>query len=67
MQHHTYPTSRPVSQRFAINRLSHSAPAEFAKLIDSEIAKWALVVKTSGAKIDSAGIQTEDHKPTLPM
>jgi tripartite-type tricarboxylate transporter receptor subunit TctC len=27
-------------------------PAEFAKLIDSEIAKWALVVKTSGAKVD---------------
>ena len=27
-------------------------PAEFAKLIDAEMAKWALVVKTSGAKVD---------------
>jgi tripartite-type tricarboxylate transporter receptor subunit TctC len=27
-------------------------PAEFAKMIDSEMAKWAQVVKTSGAKVD---------------
>jgi tripartite-type tricarboxylate transporter receptor subunit TctC len=27
-------------------------PAEFAKMIDAEIAKWALVVKASGAKVD---------------
>ena len=27
-------------------------PAEFAKMIDAEIAKWAGVVKASGAKID---------------
>src|SRR5690606_4815646 len=29
-----------------------NTPAEFAKYIDSEIAKWAKVVKASGAKID---------------
>jgi tripartite-type tricarboxylate transporter receptor subunit TctC len=29
-----------------------NTPAEFAKFIDSEIAKWAPVVKASGAKID---------------
>ncbi|HUQ76366.1 MAG TPA: tripartite tricarboxylate transporter substrate binding protein [Burkholderiales bacterium] len=29
------------------------APAEFAKLIHSEIAKWAKVVKDSGAKVDN--------------
>jgi tripartite-type tricarboxylate transporter receptor subunit TctC len=29
-----------------------NTPAEFAKMIDSEIAKWALVVKNSGAKVD---------------
>jgi tripartite-type tricarboxylate transporter receptor subunit TctC len=27
-------------------------PAEFAKLIDAETKKWALVVKSSGAKVD---------------
>ncbi len=27
-------------------------PAEFAKMIDAEITKWAQVVKTSGAKVD---------------
>ena len=27
-------------------------PAEFARLIDSEINKWAQVVKASGAKVD---------------
>jgi tripartite-type tricarboxylate transporter receptor subunit TctC len=27
-------------------------PAQFAKMIDSETKKWAVVVKTSGAKID---------------
>jgi len=29
-----------------------NAPAEFAKYIDAEMAKWAKVVKASGAKID---------------
>ncbi|MCW5651699.1 MAG: tripartite tricarboxylate transporter substrate binding protein [Ramlibacter sp.] len=29
-----------------------NTPAEFARFIDSEIAKWAPVVKASGAKID---------------
>jgi tripartite-type tricarboxylate transporter receptor subunit TctC len=29
-----------------------NTPAEFAKMIDAEIAKWALVVKNSGAKVD---------------
>jgi tripartite-type tricarboxylate transporter receptor subunit TctC len=29
------------------------SPAEFAKLVHSEIAKWAKVVKDSGAKIDN--------------
>ena len=29
-----------------------NTPAEFAKMIDSEIAKWAPVVKASGAKVD---------------
>lgn len=29
-----------------------NTPAEFAKMIDSEIAKWAGVVKASGAKVD---------------
>jgi tripartite-type tricarboxylate transporter receptor subunit TctC len=29
-----------------------NTPADFAKFIDSEIAKWAPVVKASGAKID---------------
>ena len=29
-----------------------NTPAEFAKFIDAEIAKWALVVKASGAKVD---------------
>ena len=29
-----------------------NTPAEFAKMIDSEIAKWARVVKASGAKVD---------------
>jgi hypothetical protein len=28
-------------------------PAEFGKLIHAEIAKWAQVVKDSGAKIDN--------------
>ncbi len=31
---------------------SGNTPQEFAKLIDSEIAKWAVVVKASGAKVD---------------
>ncbi len=31
---------------------SGNSPAEFAKLIDSEIKKWAQVVKVSGAKVD---------------
>jgi tripartite-type tricarboxylate transporter receptor subunit TctC len=31
---------------------SGNSPAEFAKLIDSEIRKWGPVVKTSGAKVD---------------
>jgi tripartite-type tricarboxylate transporter receptor subunit TctC len=29
-----------------------NTPAEFAKMIESEIAKWAPVVKASGAKVD---------------
>lgn len=29
-----------------------NTPAEFAKMIDAEIAKWAQVVKNSGAKVD---------------
>lgn len=31
---------------------SGNTPAEFARLIDSEIKKWAQVVKVSGAKVD---------------
>jgi len=31
---------------------SGNTPQEFAKMIDSEIAKWAQVVKASGAKVD---------------
>jgi tripartite-type tricarboxylate transporter receptor subunit TctC len=31
---------------------SGNTPAEFAKLIDAEIRKWAPVVKVSGAKVD---------------
>ena len=31
---------------------SGNTPAEFAKLIDAEIKKWATVVKASGAKVD---------------
>lgn len=31
---------------------SGNTPQEFAKLIDSEISKWAGVVKASGAKVD---------------
>ena len=31
---------------------SGNTPQEFAKLIDAEIAKWAKVVKASGAKVD---------------
>ena len=31
---------------------SGNTPAAFAKLIDSEHAKWAKVVKASGAKVD---------------
>jgi len=31
---------------------SGNTPQEFAKLIDSEISKWAQVVKASGAKVD---------------
>ena len=31
---------------------SGNSPAEFAKLIDAEIRKWGLVVKTAGAKVD---------------
>ena len=31
---------------------SGNTPQEFAKLIDSELKKWASVVKTSGAKVD---------------
>jgi tripartite-type tricarboxylate transporter receptor subunit TctC len=31
---------------------SGNTPQEFAKLIDSELKKWAPVVKTSGAKVD---------------
>ena len=31
---------------------SGNTPAEFARFIDSEVRKWAPVVKTSGAKID---------------
>ena len=29
-----------------------NTPAEFARMIESEIAKWAPVVKASGAKVD---------------
>ena len=29
-----------------------NTPAEFARLIDAEITKWAGVVKASGAKVD---------------
>jgi tripartite-type tricarboxylate transporter receptor subunit TctC len=29
-----------------------NTPAEFAKMIEAEIAKWAPVVKASGAKVD---------------
>lgn len=31
---------------------SGNTPAEFARLIDAEIRKWAVVVKNSGAKVD---------------
>lgn len=31
---------------------SGNTPQEFARLIEAEIAKWALVVKASGAKVD---------------
>ncbi len=31
---------------------SGNTPQEFARLIDSEIAKWAAVVKASGARVD---------------
>ena len=31
---------------------SGNTPQEFAKLIDAELAKWAAVVKASGAKVD---------------
>ena len=31
---------------------SGNTPAEFARLIDAEIRKWAVVVKASGAKVD---------------
>lgn len=31
---------------------SGNTPAEFAKLIDAEIGKWAAVVKASGARVD---------------
>ena len=31
---------------------SGNTPAEFARLIDDEIKKWAVVVKASGAKVD---------------
>jgi tripartite-type tricarboxylate transporter receptor subunit TctC len=31
---------------------SISTPQEFGKFIDSEISRWAEVVKTSGAKAD---------------
>ena len=31
---------------------SGNTPQEFAQLIDSELKKWAPVVKTSGAKVD---------------
>jgi tripartite-type tricarboxylate transporter receptor subunit TctC len=31
---------------------SGNTPAEFARFIDSEIKKWAVVVKASGAKVD---------------
>jgi tripartite-type tricarboxylate transporter receptor subunit TctC len=31
---------------------SGNTPPEFARLIDSEITKWAKVVKESGAKVD---------------
>ncbi|OOG45046.1 tripartite tricarboxylate transporter substrate binding protein [Polaromonas sp. A23] len=31
---------------------SGNTPQEFAKMIEAEIAKWALVVKASGAKVD---------------
>ena len=31
---------------------SGNTPAEFAKLIEAEIKKWAPVVKASGAKVD---------------
>jgi tripartite-type tricarboxylate transporter receptor subunit TctC len=31
---------------------SGNTPAEFARLIESEITKWAAVVKASGAKVD---------------
>ena len=31
---------------------SGNTPQDFARLIDSEITKWAGVVKASGAKVD---------------
>ena len=31
---------------------SGNTPQEFARMIDSELKKWAQVVKTSGAKVD---------------
>jgi tripartite-type tricarboxylate transporter receptor subunit TctC len=32
--------------------MAGTSPAEFAKIIKTDLAKWAAVIKTSGAKLD---------------